>query len=49
MKPKIFTERIKINLAPKQHRYLQEQAILKGKTVSAIVREMIEEKRRNGK
>ena len=46
MRTKVFTEKIKINLAPKQYRFLQEQAMIKGKTVSAIVREMIETERK---
>ena len=48
MKPKILTERLSINLLPKQHRYLKEQAIIKNKTVSEIVRDLIDKERTRG-
>ena len=48
MKQKVFTEHLVINLLPKQRRFLQEQAILKKKTVSEIVRDLIDKERTKG-
>ena len=46
-KPKIYTERLYVHLTPKQIRHLQNQAIRRKKTVSDIVRELIEKDRKN--
>lgn len=48
MRQKIFKQKLMINITSKQHRFLQKQSIIKGKTVSEIVRDLIDKERTKG-